>query len=276
MGKIKFILDKLLKKSSLLVESPRCLNLHPSIINLEEMPLIEVDVLLKDNEDIINRILSHSDATDDIKDKLYMAQIRELAYQINSLPYNDVGMYFGGLFKLSLFISHKAQIMDGALSIACSNIPSDQLRRRKPIMRYAIWLTALVYLLERTISNIEVHSCKESDHDRWLSFSQPLYTWCKNKDIDSFRVNFEYGEKNDININLRIINVMSFFNSDTIKYLCIGGTDYYALDIILDAIMGVDNNMCKIVKKAAQNTLDKEWDMQLKKQRMNELGSDSI
>lgn len=150
------------------------------------IPLIEIDTLLRSQEDLISRIFRTAGASRDEFEERFTPPIRNLARHIHLLPATAT-TYFrgtGGLFRMSL------EVALNALQTANASVfpISGGVERRfyiQPKWSLAVFLAGLCSQNYRTLNSMVVIS---RDNQQWAPLLDHLYDWAAGESIDRYHV----------------------------------------------------------------------------------------
>ena len=150
------------------------------------IPLIEVETLLRSQEELITRIFRTAGVSREEFTLRYEPAIRNLALHVHLLPATST-TYFrgtGGLFRMSL------EVALNALQTANASVfpITGGIERRfyiQPKWSLATFLAGLCSQLYRTFNSMVVIS---RDNQQWTSLLDHLYDWAKASGIDRYHV----------------------------------------------------------------------------------------
>ena len=150
------------------------------------IPLINIETLLKSQEELISRIFRTAGVSREEFDLRFEPAIRNLALHVHLLPATAT-TYFrgtGGLFRMSL------EVALNALQTANASVfpISGGVERRfyiQPKWSLAVFLAGLCSQLYRTFNSMVVIS---RDNQQWTSLLDHLYDWAVESKINRYHV----------------------------------------------------------------------------------------
>ena len=150
------------------------------------IPLIEIETLMRSQDDLVTRIFRTAGVSREEFSERYMPPIRNLALHVHLLPATST-TYFrgtGGLFRMSLEVALNALQTANAAVFPISG----GVERRfyiQPKWSLAVFLAGLCSQNYRTMNSMVVIS---RDNKQWAPLLDHLYDWATSSQIDRYHV----------------------------------------------------------------------------------------